>query len=391
MKPIICFLIPACLMSATLAFAQESAPPVQSPDVLSDGRVTFRLHAPMAQKVLLHLEGAKEPYILVKDTQGVWSVTTDPLSPELYGYSFDLDGVRLLDPVNSTIIPNLLNPSSMLHVPGPSSMPWEDTDIAHGTVYHHFYKSAIVGDDRDFYVYTPPGYDPTAAKRYPVLYLLHGYSDDASGWTAVGKANLILDTLLAQSRIEPMIIVMPLGYGAPEIVQRSTALAHPFEHVALREKNFTNFTAALIDEVIPMVDRAYRTRPDRDSRAIAGLSMGGAESLLTGLNRLDTFSWIGSFSAGGLGNDLAVAFPQLGPNANAKIHLLWIACGTDDHLIKANRDLIAWLKNRNINLTQIETPGMHTWMVWRNNLVHFAPLLFRGVPGNIGAAITAPE
>ncbi len=345
----------------------------------------------MAHKVLLHLEGAKEPYILVKDTQGVWNVTSDPLAPELYGYSFNVDGVRLLDPENSAIIPNLLNPSSMLHVPSSSPMPWEDTDIAHGAVHHHFYKSEVVGDDRDFYVYTPPGYDPNAAKRYPVLYLLHGYSDDASAWTAVGKANLILDTLLAQSSVEPMINVMPLGYGAPEIVERSTAQNRPFDHAALREKNFTKFTAALIDEVIPMVDRAYKTWPDRDSRAIAGLSMGGAESLLTGLNRLDTFSWIGSFSAGGLGNDFAVAFPQLSPNANAKIHLLWIACGTDDRLIKPNRDLVAWLKSRNINLTQIETPGMHTWMVWRNNLIHFAPLLFRGMRSNVGAAITAPE
>lgn len=379
-----------CLVSSGALLAQQSAPLVQSPDVHSDGRVTFRLRAPTAQKVTLHLEGAAQAYVLEKDTQGTWSVTTDPLAPELYGYSFNLDGTRLLDPSNSIIIPNLLNPSSMLHVPGVSPMPWEDADIPHGSLYHHFYKSTIIGDNRDFYVYTPPGYDSTANRRYPVLYLLHGYSDDASGWTAVGKANFILDSLLAESKVEPMIVVMPLGYGAPEIVQRSTASAHPFDHAALRDKNFANFTAALLDEVIPMVERTYKTRADRDSRAIAGLSMGGAESLLSGLNRLDTFSWIGAFSAGGIGADFSAAFPQLNSSANSRIHLLWIACGTDDHLIKSNRDLIAWLKSREIRVTAIETPGMHTWMVWRNNLINFTPLLFRAASADHDSITVSP-
>jgi enterochelin esterase family protein len=341
--------------------------------------------------VTVNLEGAKEPIAMQKDAQGLWSVTTDPLAPELYGYSLNLNGLRILDPHNSAIIPNLLNPSSVLHVPGPTPMPWEDTDIPHGIVHHHFYKSAIIGDDRDLFVYTPPDYDPSATKQYPALYLLHGYSDDASGWTAVGKANLIMDTLISQRNIQPMIVVMPLGYGAPEIVQRSTASTRPFNNPALREKNFSNFTAALIDEVIPLVERTYKVNPDRDSRAIAGLSMGGAESLLTGLNRLDKFSWIGSFSAGGLGSDFAVAFPQLSAAANSKIHLLWIACGTDDRLIGPNRDLVQWLKSKDVRLTAIETPGMHTWMVWRNNLIHFAPLLFRANTGHIGAAITSPD
>jgi enterochelin esterase-like enzyme len=380
------------LASAALLFAQQTPPPpVQSPDVQSDGRVTFRVRAPDAQKVKLNLEGAKESYMMQKDEHGVWSVTTGPLAPELYGYSFNLDGVRLLDPSNSAIIPNLLSPSSMLHVPGPSPMPWEDSDIAHGTVHHHFYNSAIIGDNRDFYVYTPPGYDQSGSRQYPVLYLLHGYSDDASAWTSVGKANLILDWLLAQSKIVPMLVVMPLGYGAPEIVEPATAAGHPFNHAELRDKNFHNFTAALIDELIPQVERMYKTRSDRDSRAIAGLSMGGAETLLTGLNRLDKFSWIGSFSAGGLGGDLPGAFPQLGSSANSQIHLLWIACGRDDRLIQPNRDLIAWLKTKDIHLTAIETPGMHTWQVWRDNLINFAPLLFHGGQAGVGAAITAPE
>lgn len=375
------------LATAFVSFAQQprpqQPPPVQSPEVQNDGRVTFRLRDPNAQHVSVNVAGTAEPYVMQKDQQGVWSVTTPPLTPDLYGYSFNADGVHLLDPSNHRIIPNLLNPSSEVHVPSPSPQPWEMTDIPHGLIHHHFYRSGIIGDNRDFFVYTPPGYDPKANTLYPVLYLLHGYSDDASAWTAVGRANLILDTLISQKKVKPMIIVMPLGYGAPEIVQRPQGQRSPFNNTGLREKNFTNFTAALINEVIPQVEHAYKVDSNRDARAIAGLSMGGAESLLTGLNHLDKFSWVGAFSAGGLGEDLGAAFPQLNASANQQLHLLWIACGTDDRLITANRNLIAWLKGKDIHLTQIETPGMHTWMVWRRNLVNFAPLLFQSAPATV--------
>ncbi len=361
-----------CLATVTVSFAQQQPPPIQSPEVQSDGRVTFRFRDPNAQKVLVNVEGGKAPYVMQKDEQGVWSVTTDPLAPDLYGYSFDADGVHLLDPSNVQIKPNLLGLNNIVHVPGASPLPWEMTDIPHGEIHHHFYKSNIIGDNRDYYVYTPPGYDPNGRTRYPVLYLLHGYSDDASAWTAVGKANLILDSLIAQGKAKPMIIVMTLGYGAPEIVQHTGGLGN----AALRDRNYNNFREALIQEVMPSIEKEYKAATSRDSRAIAGLSMGGAESLLTGLNRLDKFSWIGSFSAGGIGNDFAADFPQLSATANSKIHLLWIACGTDDRLITPNRELIAWLKSKDIRLTQIETPGMHTWMVWRRNLIDFTPLLF---------------
>jgi enterochelin esterase family protein len=349
-------------LSIALGFAQQQKPTVQSPEVHSDGRVTFRLFAPEAHKVSVSVEGAKDPLPLQKEEQGVWSVTTGALAPDIYGYSFQVDGVHLTDPVNT------------VHVVGPAPLPWELTDIPHGQVHHHFYKSGVVGDNRDFYVYTPPGYDPSAATLYPVLYLLHGFSDDASGWTAVGKANLILDRLIAENKAKPMIVVTPLGYGAPEIVRQGS-------NPALREKNMTRFRTALIDEVIPAVERSYKVDPNRASRAIAGLSMGGAESLLTGLNRLDQFSWVGAFSAGGLGDDFSAAFPQIGADTNQKLNLLWIACGTEDRLIEPNRKAIAWLKGKGVVLTQIETPGMHTWMVWRRNLVAFAPLLFQPAAG----------
>ena len=359
-------------ISVVMGFAQQK-PSVTSPEVHSEGRVTFRILAPDARKVSVSVEGAKEPLLLQKDAQGIWSVSTDALQPDIYGYSFQVDGVHLLDPANTEIKPNLLNLSNVVHVVGESPLPWEPTSIPHGEVHHHFYKSNTVGDNRDFYVYTPPGYDVSASTLYPVLYLLHGFSDDASGWTAIGKANLILDRLIAENKAKPMIVVMPLGYGAPEIVRQGS-------NPSLREKNMSRFRTALIDEVIPAVERGYKVDTNRNSRAIAGLSMGGAESLLTGLNRLDKFSWVGAFSAGGLGDDLAAAFPQIGPQSNQQLHLLWIACGTEDRLIEPNRKAIAWLKSKEIALTPIETPGMHTWMVWRRNLIAFAPLLFQNAP-----------
>ncbi len=374
------------LILAVAAAAQQPRAPINSPEVHADGSVTFRLLDPNAQKVTVGLEGVKDPLPMQKDEQGVWSVTTEVLAPDLYGYSFTADGVHLLDPSNTEIKPNLMNLSNLVHVPGATPLPWDVTDIPHGEIHHHFYKSSVVGDNRDYYVYTPPGYDPKGATRYPVLYLLHGYSDDASGWTAVGKANFILDSLIAQNKVKPMLIVMPLGYGAPEIVHPTPGVS-PFGNAALRDKNFNYFRSALIDEVIPAVDRAYKTDPSREMRAIAGLSMGGAESLLTGLNRPDKFSWVGAFSAGGLADDFAADFPQLNAEANGKYHLIWVACGTEDRLIAVNRKLVAWMKEKGISVTQIQTPGMHTWMVWRRNLLAFTPLLFGGETHTVRPAI----
>ncbi len=378
------------LILATILAAQQPRPTITSPEVHSDGSVTFRLFDPNAEKVIVSVEGLKDPLATQKDQQGIWSLTTDVLAPDMYGYSFSVDGTHFLDPSNTEIKPNLLNLSNVVHVPGAAPLPWDDTDIPHGLVHHHFYKSNIVGDNRDFYVYTPPGYDPAARTRYPVLYLLHGYSDDASGWTAVGKANLIMDSLIAQNKVKPMIVVMPLGYGAPEIVHPTPGVS-PFSNAELRERNFSRFRTALIDEVIPAVDRAYKTDPGRDSRAIAGLSMGGSESLLTGLNRPDKFSWVAGFSTGGLSDDFAADFPQLAADANSKYHLIWIACGTEDRLITINRNMIAWIKGKGVNVTPIETPGMHTWLVWRRNLIAFAPLLFQNDKHTVRPAIISGE
>lgn len=367
----------------SLATAQQTkpgpAPPPQmpprllTPEVHPDNSVSFRFRAPNAQEVKLAREGT-DPVAMQKDDQGVWSVTTAPEAPDYYGYSISVDGVRNLDPYNHALVPNLISPGNAVHVPGPASLPWELNDVPHGEIHHHFYKSTVAEDQRDFYVYTPPGYNPTAKTTYPVLYLLHGYSDDASGWTAVGHANVIFDNLIAQGKVKPMIVVMPLGYGTMEIITLGWGA---WSHTDVRDRNFSRFREALLTEVMPKVESQYRITKNRNSRAIAGLSMGGSESLLTGLNNLDKFAWIGAFSSGGIPDEFEMDFPGLDAKANQQIRVLWIACGTDDRLITLNRNLREWLKSKGVQHTDIETPGMHTWMVWRRNLAEFAGLLFK--------------
>ncbi|HXY11561.1 MAG TPA: alpha/beta hydrolase-fold protein [Terriglobales bacterium] len=374
MKPDVMLIVFWVLVSSILVAAQQHRPALLvSPEVHADGSVTFRFHAPNAVAVKLDREGA-EPVAMHKDDQGVWSVTTAPLDPDYYGYSIIVDGVRSLDPLNPLLVPNLIDPGNAVHVPGPASLPWEVNDVPRGEVHHHFYRSAVAGDDRDYYVYTPPSYDPTAKKTYPVLYLLHGFSDDASGWTAVGYGNVILDNLIAQGKAKTMIVVMPLGYGTMEFVRMGWGV---WDHTNMRDKNLTRFRNTLLTEVMPRVESEYRIAQDRSSRAIAGLSMGGTESLLTGLNNLDKFAWIGAFSSGGIPDDFQTSFPSLDAKANQRIRLLWIACGTEDDLITKNRSFKQWLKSKGVQHTDIETPGQHTWMVWRRNLTEFAGLLFR--------------
>jgi enterochelin esterase-like enzyme len=358
---------------ATSARAQ-TPPPLISPEVHADRSVTFRFRGPNDKEVTVAIEGAAKPLPMQKDDQGVWSVTTEPLAPDYYGYAIIADGVGLLDPSNYAVKPNFLYRASEVHVPGPASLSWEIGAVPHGEIHHHFYKSGVVGDDRGYFVYTPPGYDARGKQTYPVLYLLHGYSDDASAWTAVGRANVILDNLIAQGKAKPMIIVMPLGYGAPEILAPGSG---GLDNLTLRERNYDKFREALLTEVIPRVEVEYSAIKDRNSRAIAGLSMGGSESLLTGLNTLDKFAWIGAFSSGGIAEEFDKEFPALDSKAAEQLHLLWIACGTDDRLIDINRKFRMWLTSKNIKHVDIETAGSHTWMVWRRNLTEFSSLLFR--------------
>jgi len=373
-----CFFLFSALVTAQQSKPAQAQPPRTSswlvtPEVHSDNRVTFRFLAPNAQEVKLGREGS-DPVAMQKDDKGIWTLTTDPLAPDYYGYSIIVDGVRSLDPFNHLLVPNLITPGNAVHVPGPASLPWDANDTPHGEIHHHFYKSAVAGDDRDYYVYTPAGYDAAAKKTYPVFYLLHGFSDDASGWTAVGHANVIFDNLIAQGKAKPMIVVMPLGYGTMEMIRLGWGA---WSHTDVRDQNFSRFREALLTEIMPKVESEYRVTKDRNSRAIAGLSMGGSESLLTGLNNLDKFAWIGAFSSGGIPDDFDKDFPGLDAKANQQLRLLWIACGTEDGLITVNRKLRDWLKAKGVQHADIETPGKHTWMVWRRNLTEFAELLFR--------------
>ena len=194
---------------------------LSSPEVQPDRRVVLRYFAPRARKVMLNAEfGWAVP--LRKGSDGVWSTTVGPLEPDLYAYWFNVDdGAPVLDPANCWVRPNIQSLWSLVRVPGPTPLLWDIQDVPHGTVHQHLYRSKGIGDDRDFYVYTPPGYDPTAAVKYPVLYLLHGFGDEAVSWSAVGRAHIILDNLIAQGRARPMLIVMPLGYGRPPTRRRA--------------------------------------------------------------------------------------------------------------------------------------------------------------------------
>ena len=350
-------------------------PAVHSPEVDSEGRVTFRYRAPNAKEVIVLRDGG-EPLPMKMDDKGVWTATTDPLAPDFYPYSFLVDGTAMPDPSNSFLKPmyKMALGQSVVHVPGPASLSWEWNDVPHGTITNHFYKSGIIGDDRNFYVYTPPNYDPHRKQPYPVLYLLHGFSDDASAWTTVGRANVILDNLIAQGKAKPMLIVNTLGYGAPEIIKGGFNF-----DPALAKTNNDKFVAALLAEVIPQIEKEYRVSKEASGRAIAGLSMGGAESLSAGLDHPDTFAWVGGFSSATimLDSDVSKAFPAVDAKINSQLRLLWIACGTDDQLIKPNRQFEDWLTSKGVRFTRIETPGAHTWMVWRRNLTEFAPLLFQ--------------
>jgi enterochelin esterase-like enzyme len=363
---------------------------VKSPEVSADGRVTLRLRAPDAKEVFATLKG-RAP--MTKDEGGVWSVVSDAMEPDYYTYNFIVDGVTIPDPSNPLVKSGVTGGfQNLVHVPGPAPFSWDSGNVPHGAVAHHFYHSDIVGDDRDYYVYTPPNYDASGKTQYPVLYLLHGLSDDASGWTTAGRANVILDNLIAQGKAKPMIMVNPLGYGVPNVqAGLGPVLSEP-------DKQFTNFTASVLNEVIPMVEKNYRVSKDRNSRAVAGLSMGGAETFYIGLNHPDQFAYVAGFSSafvmypgasgggrgGGRGGashiDSAVftkAFPALDAKSVRQLKLLYVACGTEDGLMATNREFKEFLKSKDIPFKDVETPGAHTWMVWRRNLTEIAPLLFQ--------------
>jgi enterochelin esterase-like enzyme len=372
MKPMK-YILAVLLLSITPALAQR----VISPEAHGDGSVTFRLPATNAMTVLLHCEGVTnlpgaKGTPMQKGADNVWTFTTRPLVPDIYSYSFNVDGVEMIDPNNSFEKYNLHNTTSQVEVPGPDSLLWQIADVPHGELHRHLYQSAVANDEHTYTVYTPPGYNPSSHKRYPVLYLLHGYTDDDTAWAQAGRANIILDNLIARHQADPMIVVMPLGYGAPDVLK----LTGTVDTNALWQVNLDQFSHVLLDEVMPRVEKEYRVSTKAKQTAIAGLSMGGAESLTVGLNHPDRFAWIGAFSTGGLTN-YPVRFPTLNADVNKKLRLVWIACGHDDHLYQGNKRFCAWLDDKDVRYTWVEMPGEHSYRVWRPFLAEFIPLLFK--------------
>ena len=377
-------------LAAGVCSAQEAPPsPVVSPEVQSNGAATFRVRAANARQVMLNLSGS-DRIAMQKDERGIWSVTTPSLAPDVYPYSFIIDGQSFADPANPVVKTSIRSGGqSLVRIPGAASTPWEMREVPHGTVHHHEFKSAADGATTDYYVYTPPDWDPAGRQQYPVLVLLHGMGDDASAWTTAGFSQVILDNLIADGKAKPMIVVTPLGYG---LTPAQISGGPP----AMRSENSrVNFTRSVLEEILPQVEKTYRASADRAQHALAGLSMGGAQTLYIGLNHTDAFAYVAGLSSalpeftvgvypgphgepGPVTADtFAKTFPHLDARLNSQLKLLWVACGTEDALITVNRDLKNWLTAKGVHFGSIETPGAHTWMVWRRNLAALAPLLFQ--------------
>ena len=373
-------LLTLSLLLAPLGAAAQQ-PALKSHEVNPDRSVTLRLYAPNAASVTVGVD-YERAYPMSKGAGGVWTYTTRPLVPAMHMYGFTSDGTAILDPLNPDVVPGLKMLNNEVTVPGPAQM-WDVANVPHGVVHRHLYRTAVIrgleGDTERFYVYTPPGYDGRSARTYPVLYLLHGFTHVAESWVQSGQANLILDNLAAQGRIVPMIVVMPLNYGDMDFILGPDQWDKP-TRVA---DNVAVFGTALLTEIIPQVEALYRASPRREDRAIAGLSMGGGQSIVIGLNHPEVFTWVAGFSAHVGYSDLDAVFPTLSPRTAP--HLLWVSCATGDSGFPATSRFIAWLKGKGIPTTAVETPGLHNWEVWRDNLVHFAPLLFRPpAPSPIG-------
>ncbi len=362
--------------AATLHAQTPASLTSPDPQINPDHTATFRFAAPGAVKVAVALDSLAIPLPMTQADPGHWTVTTPALAPEWYSYHFDVDGRNQLDPRNVSVKASYTATGNGFLVSGSPARPWEETAIPHGSVDKHTYTSKVVlgldHDQADYYVYTPPGYDPRGKTKYPVLYLLHGWSDTAAGWSEIGHANTILDTLIAQGKAKPMIVVMPLGYGNMSFVRDGFSV---WRNPAAIRENVTLFAKALLTEVLPAVERDYLVSTGREDRAIAGLSMGGLESVSIGIRDAAQFAYVGGFSSALVGMP-----PDFYAGVDAKkadLKLLWMSCGTEDQLLEPNRSVEAGLKSEGFPVTVFEEPGRHTWHVWRDSLVLFAPLLFQ--------------
>jgi enterochelin esterase-like enzyme len=340
----------------------------QYPRIHPDLRVTFRLKAPDAKKVQLQPGGAdnglgKGPYDLQRGDDGVWTVTTPPAVPGFHYYWLLVDGVAVSDPASETYF-GWGKQTSGVEIPEKGVDFYDAKDVPHGEVRVRWYHSQVTGAWRRAYVYTPPGYDSNPRARYPVLYLQHGAGEDERAWSTQGRMNFILDNLLASNKARPMLVVMDQGYAS-----KAGASGNLFGDVVIKD-------------LIPLVDATYRTLSDREHRAMAGLSMGGAQTLQITLANLDQFSYIGAFSAPVRGFDAKTSYGGAfrDPEAfNKQVHLVWLGAGTAESGIhQATKAFHEALDRAGVKNVYVETPGMaHEWQTWRKALYDFAPRLFQ--------------
>ena len=367
-------------------------PVIVSPEILPDNRVTFRLLAPKAMAITISgdwMKGFNASEPLVKNDTGLWTITVGPLAPEYYGYSFNVDGVKALDPSNAQIKRDGVRNESVLMIPGPESDLYLEKDVPHGTLSKVWYNSASLGMMRRMYVYTPAGYDPTGKTLYPVLYLFHGAGGDEDAWTTLGRACQIMDNLISQGKAKPMIVVMTNGnyYQAAtpgeapaNVGQASPSRGGPGGMVSGK------FEASVVKDVVPFIESNYRVQADKDHRAIAGLSMGGMHTQNITNSNPGLFSYIGIMSMGlldlkafgvkptGQEPDLDQQIEALGKSG---VKLYWIGVGKDDFLYTSVQNLRKKLDSHNFPYIYRESTGGHTWANWRIYLSEFAPLLFK--------------
>lgn len=367
-------------------------PAVHSPEVNADGTVTFRLRAPQASSVELvgEVMQGKGPQAMVKGEDGIWSVSIGPIPPEIWIYNFRIEGVDFPDPSNINVMPRAAGPaaiSSFVEVPAAGGSFYDSRPVPHGEVRMVMYESKAMGVTRYFWVYTPPNYDKSG-KKYPVYYLLHGNGETQTGWVMNGRANLILDNLIADGKAEPMIVVMPHGHAI------QSASVGPQMAVAPKGPpgfgNFTLFTEDLLGQIIPTVEKDFRVYADADHRAIGGLSMGAMQSIQIGLSHPDLFHYVLAYSGGfgGLGPaqpgvEIETQSPWkelLANPARTKewLHLLFLGCGQQETgMLAPGQKLVKLFQEQGVNAQWADYPGAHVFSVWRNDLNTTAPMLFK--------------
>lgn len=356
-----------------------------SPEVKADRTITLRYAAPNAKQVTASGELDGQPHPMTKDDNGVWSVTIGPFPPDIYTYSFNVDGVIALDPRNTNTKMGYggFGPVSVVEVPGDGPQFYDSKPVPHGAVHIQPYESKTLGLSRSVWIYTPPGYDK--GSNYPVFYLLHGAGDIESGWTLIGRANLILDNLIAEGKAKPMVVVMPLGhtiqgfYNGPAKSATTPAPSPADAAGGAGAGALSAFAKDLLDDVLPMVEKTYKVSKKADDRAIGGLSMGGGQSINIAFNRPELFRYVVLMSPAANNAEQTYANFLKDPSVpNKQFKLLWLGVGKDDNLVgPADKTLDAALTTRGITHTFKITDGRHEWTVWRHHLNDIAPLLFK--------------